>query len=146
MQLGNYQIFRPKTSSNGTKYRDGHHRIHHVCTGYRIAFSVLFKLAHEIQRLREKDLELAAQHGALLRRLGGVLGILQDDPRKFLQSSGGSQNAGVDREKVEELIVARNVARASKNWAESDRIRDELLGMSVVLEDGASGTNWKVKS
>lgn len=111
-----------------------------------IAFSILFELAHEIQRLRDKDSILAAQHGALLRRLGDVLGILQDDPRKFLQSSGGSKNVGVDKDKVEKLIAARDIARAEKNWPESDRIRDELLALSVVLEDSSQGTTWKVSS
>ncbi len=106
-----------------------------------IAFSVLFELAHEIQRLREKNLPAAASHGALLRKLGGVLGILQDNPTQFLQAS---QKVAVDVIKVESLIAARNQARADKNWAEADRIRKELASMSVVLEDGAGGTTWKI--
>lgn len=107
-----------------------------------IALSVLFELAHEIQRLREKDISKAAQLGMLLKYLGGVLGILQDDPEKFMQTG----NQSVDAAKVEALIVARNQARASKNWAEADRIRDELAALSVVLEDNAGITTWKVKS
>lgn len=105
-----------------------------------VALSVLFDLAHEIQRVREKDLKLAAQYGALLKKLGGVIGVLQSDPETFLQSS----QKNVDAQKVEELIAARNAARAQKNWAEADRIRAELTAMSVVLEDGANGTTWKV--
>jgi cysteinyl-tRNA synthetase len=104
-----------------------------------IAFSVLFELTHEIQRLREKDLSLAAQHGALLKLLGGVLGILQDDPDDFLQNKDDTFAV----EKIEALITARNQARAEKKWAEADRIRDELLSRSIVLEDTASGTKWK---
>jgi cysteinyl-tRNA synthetase len=104
-----------------------------------IALSVLFELAHEIQRLREKDLALAARHGVLLKRLGGVLGILQEDPLEFLQ--GNKKN--VDVNKVEALIAARNQARAEKNWGEADRIRKELTEMAIVLEDGATGTTWK---
>jgi cysteinyl-tRNA synthetase len=46
---------------------------------------------------------------------------------------------------VEALILQRNQARATKNWAEADRIRDELASMSIVLEDGAGGTTWKVE-
>lgn len=107
-----------------------------------IAFSVLFELAHEIQRLRDKDLTLAAQHGALLKKLGDVLGILQDQPETFLQS--GKEN--LDVEKIEALIAARVQARAEKNWAEADRIRNELLTMSVAIEDGQGGTSWKVLS
>jgi len=83
-----------------------------------IAFAVLFELAHEIQRLREKDLESAAGHAALLKKLAGIFGILQNDPMQFLQGD----KTNVDVEKIESLITARNQARTDKNWAESDRI------------------------
>jgi len=106
-----------------------------------VAFSVLFELAHETQRLRDKDLKAAAEHAALLRYLGGILGILQDSPENFLRSSATS----VDVSKVDQLIAARNEARAKKNWAEADRIRQELTDMSIVLEDGANGTTWRVE-
>lgn len=104
-----------------------------------IALSVLFELAHEIQRLREKDLALAARHAVLLKKLGDVLGILQDDPLSFFQG----KKDDLDVEKIEGLILARNQARTDKNWGEADRIRKELLDMSIVLEDGAGGTSWK---
>ncbi len=104
-----------------------------------IALSVLFELAHEIQRLREKNVQAAAQHGALLRYLGDVLGILQTDPELFFQ-----MGSGVDTRKIEELIAAREAARKQKNWAEADRVRDELLKMNIAIEDGAGGTAWKV--
>jgi cysteinyl-tRNA synthetase len=108
-----------------------------------IAFSVLFNLAHEIQRLREKDLESAAKYAALLRTLGGVLGLLQDDPDAFLKKTTGDLQ--VDAAAVEELIIKRNLARENKDWAEADRIRQVLLAQSVVLEDGPNGTTWKVE-
>lgn len=104
-----------------------------------IAFSVLFELAHEVQRLREKDLSSAGQYGMLLKKLGGVFGILQDEPNHFLQ--GNVEQLDVNR--IEQLIAARNQARVDKNWAEADRIRKELTSLSVVLEDGAAGTTWK---
>ncbi|SRR5579883_402827 len=105
-----------------------------------IAFAVLFDLAHEIQRLREKDIQAAAKLGALLKKLGGVLAILQDDPEKFLQSG----TLDIDAKKIEALIQARNDARARKDWAEADKIRKSLAEMSVVLEDGSGKTTWKV--
>lgn len=105
-----------------------------------IALSVLFELAHEIQRTREENIERAAQYGALLKKLGSILGILQSDPEKFLQSG----SSDVDAKKIEELIVARNQARANKNWPEADRVRAELEAMSVVLEDSTNGTSWKI--
>ncbi len=50
------------------------------------------------------------------------------------------------RPEVDQLIDARNAARASKNWAESDRIRDELAAMGIALKDNKDGTtSWEVK-
>ncbi len=106
-----------------------------------IAFSVLFELAHEIQRLREKDINSAAKLGALLKKLGGVLGILQADPETFLQSGKES----VDVAEIESLIASRNEARARKDWSEADRIRKQLQDMSIVLEDNQQGTSWKIQ-
>lgn len=104
-----------------------------------VAFSILFELAHEVQRLRQKDLALAAPYGALLKHLGGVLGILQESPENFLQSEQDPQVVN----KIEQLIAARNQARANKDWAEADRIRADLSAMSIELEDTAVGTLWK---
>lgn len=105
-----------------------------------IAFSFLFELAHEIQRLREKDSQAAAQHAALLRKLGGVLGILQDDPEAFLKQG----KVSVDEATIEKLISARNEARSRRDWAEADRIRVQLSQESIILEDGPQGTTWKI--
>lgn len=105
-----------------------------------IALSILFDLTHEIQRLRENEIMLAAKHASLLKKLGGVLGLLQNDPIIFFQ---GKKDQG-EVDEIEELIRARNQARAEKNWTEADRIRKELSDRSIILEDGASGTSWKV--
>jgi len=105
-----------------------------------IALSVLFELTHEIQKLRAKDIIAAAPHGALLKRLGAVFGILQSAPDEFLQSGKDKVNVS----EIENLIVQRNKARTEKNWAEADKIRKQLDGMSILLEDGASGTTWKI--
>jgi cysteinyl-tRNA synthetase len=73
--------------------------------------------------------------------LGGVLGILSLDPEDWFRAgdSGGLSDA-----EIEALIAARNEARKSKNWAESDRIRKELAEKGVVLEDKPGGTtNWR---
>lgn len=104
-----------------------------------VAFSVLFDIAHEIQRLRDTDLQQAAAYGALLKKLGDVVGLLQDDPMQFLQS--GTQDTDIVR--IEALITARNKARQEKDWAEADRIRKELSDMSIVLEDSSGTTTWK---
>jgi cysteinyl-tRNA synthetase len=102
------------------------------------ALAVLFDLAREINRLRDnKQWSQATAHGALLKKLGAILGILQDDPKKFLQ-------AGIDENKINGLIAARNDARKNKNWAEADRVRDELIAMGITLEDTPNGTTWLV--
>ena len=78
--------------------------------------------------------------GACLRRLGGILGLLQREPQAFLQ--GGAANGLTDVE-IEALIVRRTQARQHKNWAESDRIRDELNAQGVILEDKGGQTAWR---
>lgn len=106
-----------------------------------IAISILFDLSHEIQRTRETSSKLAAQYAALLKNLGGVLGILQDNPEHFLKK--GTEH--LDIQKIERLIAERNQARAAKNWAEADRIRAELAAMSIVVEDASGMTTWKIE-
>jgi cysteinyl-tRNA synthetase len=122
-----------------------------------LAISVLFELAHEINRLRAADAAHAAIHGALLRKLGGVLGILQRDANDYLKgrvasasavASGGAAataaaQAVYSEEFIESLIAQRNAARKARNFAESDRIRDELKSRGVILEDGSAGTTWR---
>ena len=105
------------------------------------ACAVLFEMAREANRLRELDLTAAAGLAARLKELAEVLGVLQLEPESFLQSGAQGQ---VDPQAVEVLIAARLQARAEKNWAESDRIRDQLTAMGVVLEDGKGGTSWRL--
>ena len=105
------------------------------------ACSVLFELASEINRLRGSDLPAAAGLAARLKELAGLLGVLQLEPEAFLQADAEGR---VDAAEVEALIQARLDARTAKNWAESDRIRDQLGAMGVVLEDGKGGTSWRL--
>ena len=105
------------------------------------ACAVLFEMAREINRLRDGDAAAAAALAAQLRSLAEVLGVLQLPAEEFLQAGASS---GVDAVRVEALIAERLVARAAKNWAESDRVRDQLLAMGVVLEDGKGGTTWRL--
>ena len=103
------------------------------------AQAILFELAHEINKQREVgEPESAA---ATLKYLGGLLGLLQQSPDSFLQGEAGEE--GLDSETIESLIRQRTEARSNKDWAESDRIRDQLREQGVVLEDGPSGTIWR---
>ena len=99
------------------------------------AMAVLFELANEVNKTQNADL------AACLKHLGGTIGLLQRDPTEFLQ--GGSVSDGLSNEEIEALIEARKQARADKNWAESDRIRDELAAANVILEDKGGVTTWR---
>jgi cysteinyl-tRNA synthetase len=105
------------------------------------ALAVIFELAHEVNRLRESGEPEAAQAGALLRELGGVLGLLQGDPEVYLR--GGGAAGGPDEAEIEAWVARRNEARKNKDFAESDRIRDWLKEQGIVLEDTPQGTVWR---
>jgi cysteinyl-tRNA synthetase len=107
------------------------------------ALAVLFDLVREINRVKETEPQTAAALGGMLRRLGGILGILQDDPEAYLRGGAPSDASGLSDESIESLLQARIDARTAKNWAEADRIRDELQAAGIILEDGAQGTTWR---
>jgi cysteinyl-tRNA synthetase len=100
------------------------------------AVAVLFDLASEINR--SKDAALAG----LLRALGGTLGLLQVEPAAYLQG-GGAAAGGLGEVAIQALISDRAAAKQAKNFAEADRIRQDLLAQGVVLKDSATGTTWE---
>ena len=109
-----------------------------------LAYSVFFELAKEINNLRDKDLAKAADLGTLLKKLGSVLGLLEQEPEKYLQGAQGAESS-LDTAKIEALISARQEARKARDWALADKARDELAAMGVVIEDGPQGTTWRLK-
>ncbi|MDA1370138.1 MAG: cysteine--tRNA ligase [Proteobacteria bacterium] len=106
------------------------------------AFSVLFEMVREINKEKTGNPDHANQLGALLVKLGGLLGILQDEPVEFLRRAVSIE---VDAAEIENLIAAREQARADKDWNRADEIRDQLTAMKVVVEDGAGGSNWRIE-
>jgi cysteinyl-tRNA synthetase len=113
--------------------------------------AVLFDLANEVNKTK------SVESVNLLKNLGGVLGLLQGDPDKFLQREvpaqafEGSLNfEGAlsakfipGKESIEKLIQERTSAKKAKNFAEADRIRKQLLDSGIVLEDSPQGTTWR---
>jgi cysteinyl-tRNA synthetase len=96
------------------------------------AVAVLFELASEVNRSG------STERAGLLKALGGLLGLLQTDPTTYLQSG-----AGLDEAAIQAQIQARADAKKAKNFAEADRIRNDLLAQGIVLKDSAAGTTWE---
>ena len=119
------------------------------------AVAVLFDLAGEVNRTRSSAIS------GLLKALGGCLGLLQGDPETFPQwlppitvSGAGvdgpdgtmaTVTVGPTPESIATMIAFRAQAKAAKNFAEADRIRQELLGQGIVLKDSPTGTTWQAK-
>ena len=122
--------------------------------GTPAAVAVLFELATEVNKTQSSAL------AGLLKALGGCLGLLQSDSTAFLQwrpqisleacaqaspSSSANLTVGSPASSIEQLIAQRTAAKASKNFAEADRIRRELLAQGIVLKDSPAGTSWQAQ-
>ena len=98
------------------------------------AVAVLFDLAAQV------NISKSAQLSGLLKALGACLGLLQNEPTKFLQS--GVEN-GLDSTQIALRIIDRNEAKKAKNFALADSIRNDLLAQGIVLKDSPTGTTWE---
>ncbi len=96
------------------------------------AVATLFDLASEVNRTQSGELS------GLLKCLGGCLGLLQGDPQRYLQTG-----AELDEAAIQSRIALRAAAKAAKNFAEADRIRQELLAQGIALKDSPVGTTWE---
>jgi len=84
-----------------------------------------------------------AKMKAALLAAGDLFGILRQDPEAWF---GDLADTGLDSSEIEAMIARRAQARAERDFAMADQVRDDLLAQGIVLEDGADGTTWKRKS
>ncbi len=102
-----------------------------------LAISILFECANHVNKKTDPIFY------TLLKELGKVLGLLEQDAEAFLKSGANDGDGLQDDAAIEALIAKRNQARRDKNWAESDRIRDALKAENIILEDSSGMTTWR---
>ena len=100
------------------------------------ALSLLFQLAKLINS--SEDPGQIIKYGTTLKKLSGVLGLLQDDPKMFFQFG-----AAIADQEIEQQIALRNTARDEKDFETADKIRDSLTEQGIILDDSSKGTTWK---
>ena len=101
------------------------------------AIAVLFDLANETNK---KSLK---QGASLLKELGGILGLLQQDPQQYFQDDASLGDSAYTSEQIENLIRERVTARKEGDYIKADQIRKDLFNAGVVLEDNPQGTGWR---
>ena len=116
------------------------------------ALGILFDTIKIINRLQQSlpvaaaatDVTLLKESITTIKKLAGIMGLLQEDAALFLAAKKEKMLTGVDlsEEEIDTLIQERIDARAAKNWARGDEIRDLLLENNIILKDGPTGTDW----
>jgi cysteinyl-tRNA synthetase len=138
-----YQALRGVTVTEGTLENDYTQRFNESMDddfNTPKAFAVLFELVNELNKASREQKPEAGLLAYQLKQLGGVLGLLQQDPDAFLK--GEDKEGEISSEEIEAFIQQRKDARANKDFAESDRIRDLLADQGVILKDTREGTTW----
>jgi cysteinyl-tRNA synthetase len=104
-----------------------------------LALSIMADVRQALNKVSDDD-ERALYLAGLLRSFGDVLGLFQQSAEAFLLGDTDNDDLAV---KVEALIDGRNTARANKDWAKADEVRDKLTAMGIILEDNAGKTTWR---
>lgn len=116
------------------------------------ALGHLFEVVRELNRLLDEarigqaDLNRIQGWAAAILSLGRILGLLFPTPAEFIGWQQAQVNETLSPEKIETLISLRTEARARKDWAAADRIRDELKAKGVILEDKGGETRWRIEA
>ena len=130
-----------------------------------VALAVLFDLARELNKAKANQSERVGQLAASLKKLGGLLGVLQEEPDKYLKgqkqrdavavgefasislsnpTGTASVTGQINDEWIEQKKQQRLEAKKAKNWTLADQIRDELKQQGIILEDAPDGTtSWR---
>jgi len=120
--------------------------------------AILFDAARAINRMSPDSgplpestpsLELLSEVDAVIVRLSrDILGLLQEDPETFLETlrRSAAKHLKIGEDMIRDLIVQRASARKQKDFQRADQIRNDLASQGILLEDGPSGTTWKVKN
>jgi cysteinyl-tRNA synthetase len=106
-----------------------------------LAISHLHELVGNLNKASDRA-EAKELHASILAG-AEVLGLLSADPEEWFKGVSAGSEGGLDASAIEKLIEERTSARAAKDFATSDRIRDELAEQGIVLEDSAGTTTWK---
>ncbi len=95
----------------------------------------------------QADINLLKDSGVLIRKLAGIMGLLQEDAREYLkqQKERLLKDLAISEQEILGLIQERKDARTAKDWARGDSIRDQLLAKGIELKDDSSGTTWEIK-
>ena len=109
-----------------------------------IALAALFDLARDLNRAKSDQPAEAPRLAGELKRLAGVLGLLQQTPQTFLK--GAQQQVALSEEEIEAKIAERQAAKGSKDFARADAIRDELAALGIILKDSREGTTWVIEA
>jgi len=107
------------------------------------AISLLHELARDLNRNPDKSSNEAIVLAASLKYLGGILGLLQDEPQTFLQAKINADEDELDEIAIQKFIEERSAAKAAKNYEKADEIREHLVSLGISLEDTPKGTIWR---
>ena len=105
-----------------------------------VAISELYRLAKEMHAANG---EAKAQLHSQLMGLAALMGLLQQNPEQWFKQARGGDAESISEAEIEAAIVRRQQAKADKDYAGADQVREDLLAQGIVLEDSREGTTWR---